>query len=71
MSNPATNEYSAFQKLQDGLDQSASAARELAFFRADQSKEWNRMAQLYEEAKQFAFQLVSNMGGGEVGKSSN
>lgn len=71
MSTPASNEYEAFQKLQDGLDQSASAARELAFFRADQKREWERLAQLYEEAKSMAFQLVSDMGGGFMGKSSN
>ncbi len=68
MSNPATNEYEAFQKLQDGLGIAASAARELAFFRSDQSREWQKMAELYDGAKQMAFTLV---GGGEVGKARN
>lgn len=68
MANQSTDEYIAFQRLQDGLSASASAARELSFFRSDQSKEWQRMAELYEEAKAMAFQLV---GGGEVGKARN
>lgn len=63
MATPATSDYEAFQKLTDALDQAASAAHELAFFRADQSREWERMSQLYEEAKIMAFQLV---GGGEI-----
>ena len=68
MVNPSTSEYEAFQKLQDGLSIAASAARELAFFRSDQSKEWQKMAELYDGGKQIAFVLV---GGGEVGKARN
>ena len=65
------NEYQAFQRLQDALTEASAAARQLAFLRSDQSREWDRMAQLYEEAKSMAFQLVSAVGGGEVGKARN
>lgn len=68
MITPAVSEYESFQRLQNGLAEAASAARELAIFRSDQSHEWEKMASLYDEAKNMAFVLV---GGGEVGKARN
>lgn len=51
-------EYDAFKRLTDALENAAAAAVLIAQIRPDQSKQWYKMAEAYRVALQAVWQLA-------------